>query len=318
MNLSSLDLNLLRVLDALLREGSTVKAGARIGLSQPAVSSALNRLRHALGDELFLRRGQRIEPTDYARALEVPLRETLDSLEALLSGPSRFDAKTAEQNFKISGADFFSEMLMPQLGKRLADEAPLMTIQLVDLVPDSSVATLEKYVVDLALIPHTEFPNWVDSQPVFTSPYAVIARMDHPRIQRAELSPGDVVPIDLFCDLGHVVFSPEGHLAAVGDAALERVGRTRRVVMTMPFFSGVCGVVSSSDNIALMPWQMALTLAPRLRLNLFRPPMHIAPAELEMIWHRRASANPAHRWLRDLIAELLAPLDEMVPQQFGP
>lgn len=107
VNFVTFDLNLLRVLDALLREGSTVKAGNRLGMSQPAVSSALSRLRHSLGDELFLRQGQGILPTDYARSLATPLREQLDRLEALLTGPGGFDPATAELIFRIAGSDFF-------------------------------------------------------------------------------------------------------------------------------------------------------------------------------------------------------------------
>ena len=123
MNIASFDLNLLTVLDALLREGSTVRAGERIGLSQPAVSAALGRLRHALGDELFVRRGQGLEPTDYARSLVVPVREVLDAVVGVLAG-SRFEPGTSDAVFRLSGSDFFAEMLMPALAERLSREAP--------------------------------------------------------------------------------------------------------------------------------------------------------------------------------------------------
>jgi DNA-binding transcriptional LysR family regulator len=104
MNLTAFDLNLLRVLDALLREGSTVKAGRRIGLSQPAVSASLSRLRSALNDELFLRRGQGLEPTDYAKSLELPLREMLDGLELMFEKPRIFDPLTASASFRFPAA----------------------------------------------------------------------------------------------------------------------------------------------------------------------------------------------------------------------
>ncbi len=308
MNLYSFDLNLLKVLDALLSEGSTVKAGARIGLSQPAVSAALGRLRHALGDELFLRRGQGLEPTDFARGLALPLRAALDGLEAMLSGPGVFDPATAEAGFRVSGSDFFAEMLMPQLADRVSRLAPRMRVHLVDLVPDSYVDTLERYEVDIALIPATDLPDWVEARPVFRSDFSVIARAGHPRLAR--LAPGGQVPLDLFCDLGHVLFSPEGNLRAMGDAALARVGRRRRVVTTMPVFSGVYRAVAESDLIALIPKQLAERIAPVAGVEIYRPPMRIEPALIVMIWHRRASATPAHRWLRDLIADILLPLNE--------
>lgn len=309
-NLLSFDLNLLRVLDALLHEHSTVKAGARLGLSQPAVSAALGRLRAALGDDLFFRRGQGLEPTQYALSLKAPLREALDRVEILIQGPAAFDPATSRADFRISGSDFFAELLMPQLAERLQVQAPSMRVHLVDLVPDSYIDTLDRYEVDLALIPMTDLPDWVDSQPVFQSGFSVIARTRHPRLARAGVAPGAVVPIDLFCDLGHVLFSPEGNSKAMGDAALARVGRERRVVMTMPIFSGVYRAVAGSDLIALLPSALADRVAPSAGLEVYRPPMPVPTVQLSMVWHRRHSASPAHVWLREQIAALLAPLDE--------
>jgi DNA-binding transcriptional LysR family regulator len=309
MNISSFDLNLLRVLDALLREGSTVRAGARVGLSQPAVSAALGRLRHALGDPLFIRHGQKLEATDYARTLEIPLRSLLDQLAGLLAGPQAFDPARAVETFRLSGSDFFAELLMPRLAGRLAKLAPDIRVQLVDLLPENYVGTLERYEVDMAFVPRTEFPEWIDHQSVFRSAFVTIARKGHPRLKRARVRAGGTIPVDLFCDLGHVLFSPEGRLKAMGDAALAAVGRQRRVVMTLPVFSGVARAVAQSDNIALVPQQLAEDMAPRLGLATYQPPIAIAPADICMIWHRRATGSPAHRWLRGLTAELLADLD---------
>ena len=309
VNLSSFDLNLLRVLDAMLREGSTVRAGERLGLSQPAVSAALGRLRAALGDELFVRVGQGMEPTHFAKGLEVGLRQTLDGIAAMLSAAS-FDPATARDAFRIAGSDFFAELLMPKLGDTIVRQAPGMRVHLIDLVPNSYTAALERTEADLALVPRVEAPDWVEARPVFTAPFHVIARRGHPRLSR--LAPGEVIPLDLFCDLGHVLFSPEGRPVAMGDAALAAVGRTRPVVMTMPVFSGVYLAVAGSDLIALLPGQLARHVAQRLPVDVYRAPMPIAPAAMQMIWHRRQSRNPAHGWLRDRIAEILAPLDRMV------
>jgi DNA-binding transcriptional LysR family regulator len=311
VNFLTFDLNLLRVLDALLREGSTVKAGNRLGLSQPAVSSALARLRHSLGDALFLRQGQGIVPTDYARALATPLRAQLDQLEALLSGPGGFDPATAELTFRIAGSDFFSDMLMPQLAALLGRSAPGVRVQLVDLVPTSYISSLDRYEADLALLPDGPFPDWVDRAPMFWSSFTVIARRGHPAL--ADLTQGAVLPMDRFCDLGHVLFSPEGNLRAMGDAALAKVGRQRRVVMTLPLFSGVCRAVSSSDSIALVPRQIAVMLAEELGLSLYSAPMPIDAPLIVGAWHRRASSTPAHRWMRQEIAAILRPLNEGEP-----
>jgi DNA-binding transcriptional LysR family regulator len=309
VNLNTFDLNLLRVLDAMLRDHSTVRAAARLGLSQPAVSAALQRLRDALGDDLFFRKGQGLEATHYALSLQTPLRETLDRIEGILAGPGAFDPLSCIESIRLSGSDFFAEMLMPKLAEYLQKASPGMRVHLVDLVADSYVDTLDRYEVDIALIPDIPLPDWVDSQPVFRSCFVVIARKGNSRLARAGIKPMDVIPIDLFCDLGHVLFSPEGNAKAMGDAALARVGRSRRVVMTMPVFSGVYRAVSGSDLIALLPIQLAREVAPLVGLEMYVPPMPVKPAQLCMIWHRRNAASPTHIWLRRQIAERLAPLD---------
>jgi DNA-binding transcriptional LysR family regulator len=183
-----------------------------------------------------------------------------------------------------------------------------VVVQLVELVPDSYAATLERYDADMALIPTTPVPDYISEQFLFYSTFVTIARKGNPRL--AHLTKGDTIPIDLFCDLGHVLFSPEGKLAAMGDAALAKVGRSRRVVMTLPEFHGVCSTVSRSDLIALLPRQLAKAKADMMGLDLFEPPMPIAPAKIVNIWHARSDNNPAHRWLRNQIARLMKPLDE--------
>ncbi|MEQ9693572.1 LysR family transcriptional regulator [Shimia sp. SDUM112013] len=309
-NLKTFDLNLLRVLDALLKENSTVRAGQHLGLSQPAVSAALGRLRGALGDDLFFRRGKGLEPTEYALTLKDDLAFLLERIEGLIQGPNAFEPAISDASFRISGSDFFAELLMPRLAERLQAFAPNLRVHLVDLVPDSYVETLDRYDVDLAIIPNMSLPDWVESQPVFRSSFSVIARKDHPRLQREGLQSGDAIPIDLFCDIGHVLFSPEGNSAALGDTALAKVGRERRVIMTMPIFSGVYRAVAGSDLIALLPTALARHVAETAGLCVYRAPMHMPTAELCMIWHRRYSANAAHIWLRGQIADLLEPLDE--------
>jgi DNA-binding transcriptional LysR family regulator len=313
MNLRNLDLNLILVLDALLRDRSTTLAGQRIGLSQPAVSQALRRLRHSLNDPLFVRHGQRLEPTDYATSLATPLRELLDRLEGLLSGPEEFDPSVLVENFRISGSDFFADMLMPQLIDRMAKEAPNVIIQMVDLVPDNYVETLESYEVDIALIPQMNHPEWIEWQPLFNSSFAVIARKGNPRLARHRIGPGEIIPMDLFCDFGHILFSPEGNLRAMGDTALARVGRQRKVVTTLPTFHGVCRATARSDHVALIPQQLGHFVASDLGLEIYEPPMPMPLPLIGMIWHKRSSRSPPHRWLRSIIAELMTPLNEGEP-----
>ncbi|MBP2238502.1 DNA-binding transcriptional LysR family regulator [Sinorhizobium kostiense] len=310
MNFATFDLNLMRVLDAILREGSTVQAGKRLNMSQSAVSGALGRLRHSLGDELLVRHGNRLVPTDYARSIELPLREELDRIAAILAPPSTFDPATAEGTFRITASDFFAEMLMPPLADLLRKLAPGIRAQLVDLVPNSYIDSLETYHADLALIPDQSIPDWTSSQPLFYSSFVVIARRNHLHLTSAGVAPGNTVPIDLFCEIGQALFSPQGNFSAMGDAALAKVGRRRKVVMTLPVFSGVCRAVAESDLIALVPRQLAERVAPQMGLEIYRPPMPIDPPLIIAVWHRRSASNPLHRWMREKVIALMRLLNE--------
>lgn len=307
MDFAAFDLNLMRVLDAVLRDGSTVKAAERLGISQPAVSAALARLRHALDDELFIRQGSRLIPTRRADRLALPLREELLRLEALLSDDGAFDPARAQLTFRIAGADFFAELLMAELTTVIAREAPGIRLQLVDLVRDVYVESLEQFKADIALHPEQSVPDWVERRTLMQLSYVMIAARGQPALKAAGLTPGDVVPIDLFCSLGHVLFSPEGNMAAVGDAALARVGRERRVVLTLPFFSSIFRLVSQTDLVALMPAQLAEHLAPHVDFAMYQPPVTVTSPLLVATWHRRNDRNAAHAWLRAQIFRILAP-----------
>jgi DNA-binding transcriptional LysR family regulator len=182
-----------------------------------------------------------------------------------------------------------------------------MRAQLVDLVPYDYVASLERRNADLALIPDTALPDWISREPLFRSPFHVIARRGNPGI--VGLEPGQMMPIDVFCGLHHVLFSPEGNLVAMGDAALARVGKARHVAMTVPVFSGVCRAVCESDLIALVPAQLAAKLADQFDLQIFTAPVPINPPQIIGIWHKRSDRTPLAMWMRDQVFDLMKALD---------
>ena len=277
-------------------------------MSQSAVSNALNRLRYALGDDLFVRQGNQLVPTDFASSVKDALREELNRLEDLLTQAAPFDPSQAVGNFKISASDFFAELLMLDLAELLSRNAPGITAQLVDLLAPDHVGSVERQGADLALIPDTKLPDHVMREPLFYSSFSVIGRTKNPALQ--DLETESEIPMELFCAGSHVVFSPEGKRAALGDSALEKVGRKRHVAMTLPVFSGVCRAVSESDLIALVPRQLAQKVAPDLKLKIFHPPFEVPRALIVAIWPKRTDANPLTKWMRQQVFDLMKPLND--------
>ncbi len=215
--------------------------------------------------------------------------------------------------FVLQPVIFFAELLMPLLAKDMALAAPNIQPKLIDLVPHRYIETVERELSDLALIPDEPVGNWAEKKILFRSSFAAIARRNHPAIQGAGIAAGDMMPLDLFCDLRHALFSPEGNSSAMGDAALARLGRSRKVGMTLQVFSGVCRVVSESDMIALIPWQLGQKWADQMQLDIFIPPMHIPIVKIVGVWHKRSTNNPAHRWVREQIFDEMKKLDAMQP-----
>jgi DNA-binding transcriptional LysR family regulator len=305
MNFASLDLNLLRVFDALMREKSATRAGEQVGLSQPAVTAALNKLRRLLDDRLFVRQGAELTPTPRAEALSGPVRDALASLELALTGEARFDPATASRTYTLMGGDFFSMLLMPGLHRRIAAEAPGVRLRLVDSARGDVERLLHEDAIDVALERPLPMPEWVSSELLFPSPFAVIAAAGHPAIAAAGVKSGQPLPLDLFCALPHAMRSTDGALTGATDDALAQVGRVRRVVLALPQLQAVAKAVAESQLIAAVPEQFARAVAADLGLAVYAPPVPTAVPDIRMYWPRRHDKSPAHLWLRVRILEIV-------------
>lgn len=311
MNFQNLDLNLLRVLDAMLREQNTTKVSQKLKLSQPAVSAGLSRLRRALGDPLFIRQGNAMVPTAYAESLRDPLRRVLDDLEDTLRGADDWDPGTARRSFKIFATDYYSELLIPKLVKVLSRKAPGLQLQLVYGREEGLFPALGEGTVDMALHPTLTGPSWIMQTAAIHSSFLVVAARGHARVTQAGLRFGDVFPLDLLCDIPHALFSPQGNLRGMEDAALAKIGRERRVSLSVPTFYGVARAVAQSELIGVLPSRFATGIAGLLGIGCYRVPHELPLARQFLYWHRRHTAAPDHRWMREQILDALAPLDEV-------
>lgn len=333
MNFAALDLNLLRVFDAMAIELNTTRTGERVGLSQPAVSSALGRLRQILGDELFVREGNRMVPTERALALQEPVRQALRQMEDALSAAARFDPAQATQTFRISGSDYFSILLMPRLAATVMMEAPGVTLQMVDHPSVDAVRLLGEGAIDLAIVPVNSsempgpeaqaslidasfpVPDWVCSRKLLESFIVSVAPKDHPVLKQAGVAPGHRIPAEVFCGMPQVLMSMDGSKTSIMDAVLAERGLARRVAMTVPHFQAVALAIAESGLLGSLPIQFARAVAPGLGLEIYLPPVDPPIAAGMLFWHRRVDGNAANAWLRDHIAKALdfGPLQMTVP-----
>src|SRR5512146_1138028 len=295
MNFAAFDLNLLRVFDALMRERSVTRAGEQIGLSQPAVSQALNRLRALLDDQLFVRRATEMSPTPRAEDIAPAVRSALALVESALTGDRGFDPREASRTYTLIGSDFFSTNVMPDLFGRLVAEAPGIRLRLVDSALGDVERLLQDDAVDLAVERPLTVADWVSREPLFTSSFKIVAAKDNPEL--AGIAPGAAVPLDLFCRLPQAIRSIDGSISGWTDDALASVGRERRVILALPQFFAVARTVAASGLVAAIPTEIANDVAEELGLALYAPPVTGGRPEISMYWHSRHDRNPAHRWL---------------------
>ncbi|WP_369060933.1 LysR family transcriptional regulator [Caulobacter sp. 73W] len=306
MNFQTFDLNLLRVFDALMRERSVTRAGERVGLSQPAVSAALGRLRATLDDQLFVRRGSEMAPTPRAEDLAEPIREALSAVERSLFGERRFDPASTEASFTLLGADFFSILVLPLMAARLRTEAPGVRLRFLDSARGEVDRLLQEDAIDLALERPLHLPEWVASEPMFDAPFAIVAAQGHPRLR--DVPEGEAIPMDVFCAIPQAIRSITGDMSGMMDEALLAAGGRREVVLALPHFHGVALAVAGSDLIAALPIQYARAVAGDLGLALYQPPMPSPTPEIRMYWHSRHDRSPAHLWLRGVVLEAVRSL----------
>lgn len=306
MNIASLDLNLLRVFDALMRERSVTRAGERIGLSQPAVSSALNRLRHIIGDQLFVREGNAMVPTPRAEALGEALGAVMTNIGQVLSEQTQFNPATSRRIFRLLGSDYFSSMLMPELSARISALAPHVLLQFLDGGPRAMPHVLSEGSIDLTLSPPVDIPEWAAFRSLFKSRLVAAARRGHAELTAAGVKPWETIPMDLFCSLPQAVCSTDGGLSTSVDSALHAHGRRRRIVLTMPHFHAIALAIARGRLIGSLPVQFAQRVCPEMDLDIYELPAGFEDLDIGMYWHRRYDNDGAHGWLREQVADVLA------------
>jgi DNA-binding transcriptional LysR family regulator len=300
--LADLDLNLLLVLDALLREHSVTRAGSALGLSQPATSHALARLRELFGDELLVRRNHDMEPTELAESLAAPLAELLARVEDLIWRDRAFDPGTADRELVIAMTDFVEATLMP-VALPLLGVGPRLRLRLRPLGGELPERALADGDIDLAIGTMLSPPAAMRTSTLYRERFAAVVRRGHPCLA-SPLTPASYAALD------HALIAAPGDGPGVVDLALDALALRRNVVLRTSHFLTVLPLVAAGDLICTVPARIASSVAASHGLIAIQPPIAIPGFDVAMFWHPRRERDPAARWLRDRLREAAAALRE--------
>lgn len=295
VDFSGVDLNLLKLFDALLKERSVTRAGQRLGLSQPAASRGLGRLRRLLNDQLLVRTSKGWELTPRAVALSEPVARLLDDARAIVA-PSVFDPSTTYGRFTIATADHMALLLMPALISRLATLAPKIDL-VIPATSGDNVDSIAQGGADLAIGVFHELPARFYRRSLYDEDFVCVVRQNHPVIFEG-------LNLQRFISLSHLSVIITGQGRNPVDDALAQQGLARRVAMRLPHFLVAPMIVAKSDLILSLPRRLAHQMAMSIPIEILEMPLKIEHFTTSLIWHGRHHDDPAHMWLRNLIIEI--------------
>jgi DNA-binding transcriptional LysR family regulator len=300
MNLASIDLNLLVAFEALIEERHVTRAGQRIGLAQPSMSSALMRLRVLFEDELFIRTASGMQPTARALALAGPVGDALNQIRGVLAREPGFDPAVVRHRFTIAVTDYGDLVVVPPLVTALRQEAPGVDLTVRPIVKVSeSLEALEHGEIDVLIGGHLPDSPRTIRRVLFEERFACI--------QAAGAAPSDTsLSADDYVRRPHVLFSSAGGDGAPGavDKILAQTGLHRRVAMTLPHVTAVPFAVAGTDLIATMAERIARQFAKIVGISIVRLPYDVLPFAIDLVYVRRAQTSPATQWLIDVVSRV--------------
>lgn len=297
MKLQDLDFNLLRAFDALLREKHVTRAADRLEVSQSTMSVSLAKLRDLLGDELLMRSGAGLMPTELALLLWPRVQDAIAAMERVIE-PARFDPASANHTFRLILIDYIDLLMMPTVMRRIRAEAPGVKVHVLQTNPHHFGELMAAGEVDLALTYFPSAPEYLKGRKLFSDRFLGLAARGHPVLGR---------PLDVadFCALPHVTIEPAAaQIYNVQiDAALEPHGLSRRVQMVKPSFLALPFMLESSDMVACIPARLARRMMRMAAVEVFDIPLDLPLFDVRMLWHPRTQHSPAHEWLREVMLE---------------
>jgi len=299
--MESSDLAALATLDALLAESSVSGAARRLGLSTPAVSHALAKLRDRFDDPLLVRAGRSMVLTQRGEALRPRVRDAITSVARVFEAPESFDPIRLHRTFTVNMTDYVLAVFGPALDAALDQGAPGVDLRAVPNAPDDA-EQLRTGASDLAIGIYASLPPELKIRPVITDRLVCVVRREHPKVKRR-------LTLDQFVALPHVQVAPRGRPGGYVDDLLAERGLERRVARAVPYFRTGLEMVARSDRLLTISERIVTLLAADLDLRVLEPPLPLEPFALSMVWHPRLDADPAHRWFREQLLAVTAALD---------
>lgn len=295
MNLDAVDLNLLVTFDAVMQERNLTRAGRRLGLSQPATSHALARLRIMLEDELFVRTPDGMQPTDRAQQMAQPVHDALRTLRLAIA-PHSFDPATSNRGFTLAMNNYAARAVAPSLVHLVAEAAPHVRLEIRPVGSNDLMDLLDGDGLDLALSTLLDSGERFKCVGVMRDDFVAVLDRKHPAANGHALSPQQIAEIP------HIAISSKGDDTVFVDEALDQLGLSRKITARVPFLS-IALMLVGSERLTVIPRRVAIDLASICPLVVRELPFPTPRVDLSMIWHRRVDKNEAHRWLRGIVQQ---------------
>jgi DNA-binding transcriptional LysR family regulator len=293
--LQNIDLNLLVVFQEIFQQRQISAVAKKLGLSQPAVSNALARLRKLLGDELFVRTAQGMQPTLLAQQVAEPVMQALDQLRQALNQANAFDAASSQRQFTIAMTDVGEMYFMPLLIELLKKTAPQLGIKTVRAGALDLKSEMEMGRVDLAIGAFEDMSGSLFQRRLFKQNYVCMFRAGHPQA-------GQNIALKEFLAAQHLIVSSVESPYDKINQSLERLGVKTAAQFTVPYFVAVPYIISTTDLLVTVPQKMAERAAQHFNLESSKPPMRLPSLQTNLFWHRRFHQDDGNLWLRTLIA----------------
>lgn len=303
MNLNNIDLNLLVAFDVLMSECSVSRAAQKLGVTQPAVSHALKRLRYLLSDELLVRGPRGMQPTPRALALHPMVQGVLADVHSILSTTTTFDPAVTQRIFRLSMSDAMSVEALPQIIQRIRREAPQIDLVISTSGPQESCQRIADDKIDLAIGVFPHVPKELLTRELYRDTLICVADKRNKKLKNGRLD------LKSYLESPHVTVAPNRDTGIQLDEILDSMGIPRRIVAAVPHYLSVPALIRGTDLVAHTRRRLLSVFRTTADLVVFPVPLPMKVPELEFIeiWHKRYDGDPGHRWLRDLVLDAVRP-----------